>query len=452
MDYSAASEFLQRRLSLPTELSSKGISENLPPAIRAQCFLAARVAEARVLEKLRQGSDRYSAGELGFSETRKLLAQYLDAEGIGDPTSARMSNIASSMRLDLILRQNAAMAAAVGRYQVSRDPDIEERWPCWRYITGPNSRETHGALNGKVIPKKDPFWHSHYPPWDFNCNCDVEDSDEKPDKTPPYDEIPPESGFQFDPAHAFEEFDLGGLKPMSRQKIIEQAEEAVKDQRLSKCGFIAAPMTEGEKTVALPGIDGVKSGFKAMREAAENELKAIGLEPDHLPEDYNKINDAFMLYGKQGKNIPKNVLDKFQKEPLTVCFLNQRAQQAANLPPATPVILERGNSRRGIAHLWRHHKDLFVNPDESVRLLQETLGDPNCRVVVSLERVTEKRPSHGSSSLHNISLKRIVLHNSKSKTYCVMNYVQGKLKLVSWNKANDDYGEIQWALKQNEEF
>lgn len=212
MDYNAASEFLKRRLSLPTELSSKGISENLPPAIRAQCFLAARVAEARVLEKLRQGSDRYSAGELGFSETRKLLAQYLDAEGIGDPKSARMSNIASSMRLDLILRQNAAMAAGVGRYQVSRDPDIEERWPCWRYITGPNSRETHGALNGKVIPKKDPFWHSHYPPWDFNCNCDVEDSDEKPDKTPPYDEIPPESGFQFDPAHAFEEFDFSRIK------------------------------------------------------------------------------------------------------------------------------------------------------------------------------------------------------------------------------------------------
>ena len=212
MNYNAANEFLQTRLSLPTELSSKGISESLPPAIRAHCFFSARVAEARVLEELRSVSDLYSAGELSLAEGRKALAKWLDAHAIGDPKSARMSNIASSMRLDLILRQNAAMAAAVGRYQVSRDPDIEERWPCWRYIAGHNPRPEHKALDGKVIRKDDPFWHSHYPPWDFNCNCDVEDSDEKPDPTPQHDDHAPASGFQFDPAHAFEEFDFFRIK------------------------------------------------------------------------------------------------------------------------------------------------------------------------------------------------------------------------------------------------
>ena len=58
----------------------------------------------------------------------------------------------------------------MGRYQVSRDPDIEERWPCRRYIAGHTPRGVHKALDGKVIRKDDPFWHSHYPPWDFNCN------------------------------------------------------------------------------------------------------------------------------------------------------------------------------------------------------------------------------------------------------------------------------------------
>ena len=230
MDYNAANEFLKTRLSLPTELSSKGISESLPPAIRAHCFFSARVAEARVLEELRSVSDQYSAGKLSLAEGRKILAKWLDAHAIGDPKSARMSNIASSMRLDLILRQNAAMAAAVGRYQVSRDPDIEERWPCWRYIAGHNPRPEHKALDGKVIRKDDPFWHSHYPPWDFNCNCDVEDSDEKPDPTPQHDDHAPASGFQFDPAHAFEKVDLSGISRYYRGKIREDAEIQFGDQ------------------------------------------------------------------------------------------------------------------------------------------------------------------------------------------------------------------------------
>ena len=226
MNYNAANEFLATRLSLPTELSSNGISESLPPAIRAHCFFSARVAEARVLEELRSVSDQYSAGKLGLAEGRKVLAKWLDAHAIGDPKSARMSNIASSMRLDLILRQNAAMAAAVGRYQVSRDPDIEERWPCWRYIAGHNPRPEHKALDGKVIRKDDPFWHSHYPPWDFNCNCDVEDSDEKPDPTPQHDDHAPASGFQFDPAHAFEEFDLLQINDKDLQDRIMKGIEA----------------------------------------------------------------------------------------------------------------------------------------------------------------------------------------------------------------------------------
>ena len=230
MDYNAANEFLKTRLSLPTELSSKGISENLTAAIRAHCFFSARVAEARVLEELRSVSDQYSAGKLGFAEGRKVLAKWLDAHAIGDPKSARMSNIASSMRLDLILRQNAAMAAAVGRYQVSRDPDIEERWPCWRYIAGHNPRGEHKALDGKVIRKDDPFWHSHYPPWDFNCNCDVEDSDEKPDPTPQHDDHAPASGFQFDPAHAFEKVDPLSIKdPDLRDKAIRSWEERMEN-------------------------------------------------------------------------------------------------------------------------------------------------------------------------------------------------------------------------------
>lgn len=46
-----------------------------------------------------------------------------------------------------------------------------------------------------------------------------------------------------------------------------------------------------------------------------------------------------------------------------------------------------------------------------------------------------------------ICLKRIVLHNPKTQTYCVMVWDGKVLKLVSWNNAGDDYGNTEWVLK-----
>ena len=61
-----------------------------------------------------------------------------------------------------------------------------------------------------VFRKNDPIWHKIYPPWEFNCNCWVENCDEEPAPsdlvarlTP---QAPPKSGFEFDPAEAFEDY------------------------------------------------------------------------------------------------------------------------------------------------------------------------------------------------------------------------------------------------------
>ena len=39
---------------------------------------------------------------------------------------------------------------------------------------------------------------------------------------------------------------------------------------------------------------------------------------------------------------------------------------------------------------WRDHKELFTNPEQAIKVLQETLGNENCRVVVSLKKVAKK--------------------------------------------------------------
>lgn len=233
MNYDDANRFLKRRLNVATTLGSNGISAALAANIRNHCFFSAKVAESRILQYLREITDGYADGELGLAEARKRILQYLDREHPGkyDRDDRRITNLASTARLDLVLRQNAAMAAAVGRYQVSRDPDIEERWPCWRYITGPNPRPSHAMHDGKVYRKSDPVWARIYPPWDFNCNCDVEDTDDPAQPSPRSNNLPvPESGFAFDPARAFEDFGVDSIEdPDLRKTVREQMKKHKKE-------------------------------------------------------------------------------------------------------------------------------------------------------------------------------------------------------------------------------
>ena len=141
------------------------------------------------------------------------------------------------------------------------------------------------------------------------------------------------------------------------------------------------------------------------------------------------------------------MIDKFPEEPFEVTKLNQRAAESAGLPGIVPVMLGRGNAHYGIEHLWRNHKELFVDPETAIRLLKETLGNPNCRVVVSLKRAMADVHVAGKKVKKPICLKRIVLHNPETQTYCVMVWDGKQLKLVSWNNAGDDYGNTEWVLK-----
>ncbi len=448
--------YIRSRTNLPTGKGSSEIAKDIPARIRAQAFFSARVAEAHILDRFRQISDDYNTGRIGRDEARNLMMEYARRSGRDDGTGG-LRNLASTARLNLIIDQNAKMARAVGEYERMYSPANLEAFPyvIFRASVGSkNPRLSHGEYDGMVFDKFDPWLRTHTPPLDFGCNCKLENcSRKKAEKlggpvpmTPPEKvKVESKSGFSFDPAHAFEEADLSSLHPMSRARIIEQAAEAVRDQKLGNVGMIAAPPTTGEPPAPLPKLDAVKRGFAAMESAARRELEQAGLNPDKLP-DRDAVNQAFATIGKQGKNIPGSVIDLFSKEPFEVGSLNSRAAEAAGLPPQ-PVLLGRGNSRHGVEHLWRNHKELFVDPAAAVRLLRETLGDPNCRVVVSLKRAMVTSGTRGNQQREPICLKRIVLHNPVTQTYCVMVHDGKELKLVSWNNAGDDYGDSEWTLE-----
>lgn len=233
--YNAANQWLKKRVNVATTMNSSALAipGAFPAKARAQAFFSAKVSEARILEKLRGISDLHSRGELGVGEGRVNLKKFLWGNGYEKDGSKSIENLASTARLNLILQQNARMAAAVGQHQVSHDPDIMKVWPYYRYVARGDARDTHAALHNTVLPKNDPFWASYTPPLDFNCRCRVEDCSEEEARqyggvnkavTRPAEDgavsatldqdgrnvrlSPPSSGFRFNPAHAFEEFDF----------------------------------------------------------------------------------------------------------------------------------------------------------------------------------------------------------------------------------------------------
>ena len=215
---------IQDRRNLPTGMTSKAISRTIPPKIRAQSFFSARVAESNILSRFREITDSYMTGRIGRDEARNLMLEYARANNRDDGTRA-ITNLASSARLNLIVDQNASMARAVGDYERMYSSVNKKLFPYVIYHASVGSRtprSEHQRYDGMIFEKDDPWLKTHWPPWDFNCHCRLENcTDKKAHKTPDLIQPPTpaekvtvdtRSGYSFDPAHAFEKFDYDVIK------------------------------------------------------------------------------------------------------------------------------------------------------------------------------------------------------------------------------------------------
>lgn len=173
---------------------------NLPPQLKQRAFTVAGIEQLDALQRIRDAVAKLPEGA-SWDEAKKEIAAEISPFVGGDDKAAKA-------RANFMLRTHGFQAYAVARHQ--QQMSVARDFPYWKYETVGDSRVRpgHAALDGKVLRADDPWWNTHYPPWDWGCRCIVvaidEDDAEELGITEPEDMPTPErSGrFVFDPTDA----------------------------------------------------------------------------------------------------------------------------------------------------------------------------------------------------------------------------------------------------------
>ena len=128
------------------------------PETRAHAFAVAGIEEMRRLRQVQEAIARVPEGG-DWKEAREEIAAAL-----GDPEK-------NAARAETVLRTNCFQAYAAARHRSQMED--KEVFPYLKYVTVGDSRvrDSHAQLNGTILRKDDPFWETHYPPWDWGCRC-----------------------------------------------------------------------------------------------------------------------------------------------------------------------------------------------------------------------------------------------------------------------------------------
>lgn len=158
--FSAAEEFFRGKLSLTREEFDRVAEE-----VRVFSFTVAHVSSMQLLEDFQDEIERMIVDGTEMEAFRKnVLPSLMSRNGWTGTTP---------WHIETILRTNVQMAYGVGHLETHVKMAAE--FPFWRYVAINDSRvrPSHYALHGRIYPANHPFWRTHYPPWDYNCRCDV---------------------------------------------------------------------------------------------------------------------------------------------------------------------------------------------------------------------------------------------------------------------------------------
>ena len=143
---------------------------NLPDQLKQRAFTVAGIEQLDALRRIRDAVAKLPEGA-SWDEAKREIASEMSPYTGGDDKAAKA-------RADFMLRTHGFQAYAVARHQ--QQMSVARDFPYWKYETVGDSRVRpgHAALDGKVLRADDPWWKTHYPPWDWGCRCIVVAIDE----------------------------------------------------------------------------------------------------------------------------------------------------------------------------------------------------------------------------------------------------------------------------------
>jgi SPP1 gp7 family putative phage head morphogenesis protein len=155
----------------------------LLPELRARAFTMAGIEHYDVLQRVRDLVAEVPSGADWDKTKAEIVAEAApyfvgkrsgyDKDGNPLYMTKEDAQRYAATRAELLLRIHGFQAYAAASYRaMDAQRDV---FPFWKYQSMGDAkvRDTHAALDGKVLPANSEFWKNHFPPWEWGCRCQV---------------------------------------------------------------------------------------------------------------------------------------------------------------------------------------------------------------------------------------------------------------------------------------
>lgn len=140
---------------------TRDVFDVLLPELRGRAFTVTGIEDANTLQRIRDMVADLPQGSVWNEVKGNLVDELKPALGDG-----------ADRRAELLLRTHAFQAFQASNWRVAQ-ADADTTHLQYLATEDDRVRDSHLALNGLILPKNDPFWDKHFPPWEWGCRCRV---------------------------------------------------------------------------------------------------------------------------------------------------------------------------------------------------------------------------------------------------------------------------------------
>ncbi len=138
--------------------------DKLLPELRNRAFTITGIEEFDTLAKVRESIASIAVGGdsgMTWDQAKAEITSHLDSLDAG-----------AERRAELLLRTHGFQAFQAANWDAAQ---ADEDTTHLQYLATEDAkvRDSHLALNGLILPKNDPFWDTHLPPWEWGCRCRI---------------------------------------------------------------------------------------------------------------------------------------------------------------------------------------------------------------------------------------------------------------------------------------